>query len=87
LQAAEMLNCNLEHLRKSTRISKAGKADRDLLIYLLWQLGQLTNQQIGEKFGLTYSAVSQRVAIIKDLILNNQAVRNKFNRIKSQIKI
>jgi len=87
LQAAEMLNCNLKHLRKSTRISKAHKADRDLLIYLLWQTGQLTNQQIGEKFGLSYSAVSQRVSIFKGLLIKNQALRNKLNQIKSQIKI
>jgi hypothetical protein len=40
------------------RISKSVKADWDLLIYIVWQLGVATNQQIGEKFGLTYSAVS-----------------------------
>lgn len=87
LQAAEMSNCNLEHLRKSKRISKADKADRDILIYLLWQSGQLTNQQIGKKFGLTYSAVSQRVSIFKDLLRKNKAMKDKFNQIKSQIKI
>ncbi len=87
LQAAEMLNCNPEHFRTSSRIKKADKADRDLLIYLLWQAGQLTNQQIGEKFGLTYSAVSQRVSIFKILLKKNQALQNKINQIKSQIKI
>ncbi len=87
LQAAEMLNCNLEQLRKSKRISKADQADRDLLIYLLWQSGQLTNRQIGEKFGLTYSAVSRRVSILKDLLRKNQALQNKFNQIKARIKI
>ena len=87
LKAAEVLKCNLEHFRNSKRISKADKLNRDLLIYLLWQLGQLTNQQIGEKFGLTYSAVSQRVSIIKGLLIKNQALRKKFNQIKSQMKI
>jgi hypothetical protein len=43
--------------RESTRISKSVKTDRDLLIYIAWQLGVATNQDIGEKFGLTYSAV------------------------------
>jgi REP element-mobilizing transposase RayT len=87
IQAAEMLNCNLEQLRKSKRISKADKADRDLVIYLLWQSGQLTNQKIGEKFGLTYSAVSRRVSVFKDVIKKNQAMKNKFKQVKSQIKI
>ena len=87
LQAAEMLNCNLEHLRKYKRVSKADIANRDLLIYLLWQSGLLTNQQIGEKFGLTYSAVSQRVSIFTELLRENQALLVKFDQLRSQIKI
>ena len=87
LKAAEALKCNPEDFRKSKRISKADKLSRDLLIYLLWQLGQLTNQQIGDKFGLTYSAVSQRVSIFKGMLAENQAVCKKFNQIKSQMKI
>ena len=87
LQASEMLNCNPEHFHKSKRISEAQKLNRDLLIYLAWQSGQLTNQQIGEKFGLTYSAVSQRVSIFKDLLRKNQALQIKLNKIKSQINI
>ena len=50
----------------------ADKLNRDLLIYLLWQLGQLTNQQIGEKFGLSYSAVSQRVSNFKGLLIKTK---------------
>lgn len=84
-KAAKLLNCDPQHYRKSTRISDADKLDRDLLIYLLWHLGQTTNHQIGERFGLTYSAVSRRVRIFKDLLRNNQALQNKYNRIKSQI--
>jgi hypothetical protein len=81
------LKCNPEHFRKSKRISKTDKLNRDLLIYLLWQLGQQTNQQIGEKFGLTYSAVSQRISIFRALLIKNEALRKRFNQIKSQIKI
>jgi len=86
-QAAEKLKCNLEQFRKSARISKADTMNRDMLIYLLWQLGQLTNQQLGDKFGLSSSAVSRRVEIFKDLLLKNQALFDKFNRIKSRIKV
>jgi REP element-mobilizing transposase RayT len=87
LKAAGMLQCNPEHFRKSKRISKTDILNRDILIFLLWQLGQLTNQQIGENFGLTYSAVSQRVSIFKGILAENQAVCNKYNQIKSQMKI
>jgi putative transposase len=85
LRAAEILNCDPGQFLKSARVSKAHKADRDLLIYLLWQSGRLTNRQIGEKFGLTYPAVSQRVSIFKDSLRNSPALQNKYNRIKSQI--
>ena len=51
--------------QESTRIAKSVKTDRDLLIYITWQLGVATTQDNGEKCGLTYSAVSQRVRVIK----------------------
>ena len=54
---------------------------------LMWQSGQLTNLQIAEKFGLTYSAVSRRVGVFKDLLGNSTTLHKKFNRIKSLIKI
>ena len=55
------------------------KLKRDMLIYLMWQSGQLTNLQIAEKFGLSYSAVSQRVGVFKDLLGENTTLQNKFN--------
>jgi hypothetical protein len=45
------------------------------------------NLQIAEKFGLTYSAGSRRVGVFKDLLRQSTTVQNKFNRIKSLIKI
>jgi REP element-mobilizing transposase RayT len=86
-KAAGILNCDLDLCRESTRISKSVKADRDLLIYIVWQLGVATNQEIGEKIGLTYSAVSQRVRVIKELLNKDKEIERKYRRIKSQIKI
>ena len=87
LKAAKILSCDPQQYRKTGRISAADKEKRDLLIFLLWQTGQLTNQQIGVKFGLSYSAVSRRVRIFKDSLRNNRALENKFNQIKALIKI
>ena len=64
--AAGILKCDMDLYRDSARISKSSKADRDLLIYIAYQLGAATNQQIREKFGLTYSSVSQRVRVLKE---------------------
>jgi chromosomal replication initiation ATPase DnaA len=63
------------------------KAHRDLLIYIAWQLGVATNQQIGEKFGLTYSAVSQRVSVIKEMLNKDKELERKYRHIKSLMKI
>jgi hypothetical protein len=86
-QAAEILNCKLEDFQKTARVSQAEIMDRDLLIYLLWQSGQLTNIQIAEKFGLTYSAVSRRVGVFKNLLNQSTKLQEKFSRVKSLTKI
>ena len=52
-KAAGILKCDMDLYRESPRIAKSDKADRDLLIYIAWQLGVATNQETGEKFGLT----------------------------------
>ncbi len=43
--------------------------------------------KIGKKFGLTYSAVSRRVGVFKDLLRKNSGLQNKLNRVKAPIKI
>jgi REP element-mobilizing transposase RayT len=86
-KAAGLLKCDLNIFRESSRIPKSFKADRDLLIYIAWQLGVTTNQEIGTKFGLSYSAVSQRVKIIKDMLNKDKALERKYRQIKSLIKI
>jgi putative transposase len=86
-QAAEILNCKLDYFQKAARVSQSEIQNRDLLIYLMWQSGQLTNRQIAEKFGLTYSAVSRRVGVFKGSLSNSTKLQNKFIRVKSLIKI
>ncbi|MHC4639066.1 MAG: hypothetical protein ACYTBV_16435 [Planctomycetota bacterium] len=81
------MKCDMDLYRESSRISKSVKADRDLLVYIAWKLGVATNHQIGEKFGLTYSAVSQRVRVIKEMLNKDEELERKYRRIKSLIKI
>ena len=86
-QAAGILKCDMELCRKSARISKSSTLDRDLLIYTAWQLGVATNQQIGEKFGLTYSSVSQRARVIKEKLHKDKSLVKKYQHFKSLMKI
>jgi putative transposase len=87
IQAAKILNCKLEYFREAARVSQSDILDRDMLIYLMWQSGQLTNAQIAEKFGLTYSAVSRRAGVFKNMLRENKTLQQKLNRVKSLIKI
>jgi hypothetical protein len=86
-KAARLMKFDLELCRNSVRIPGWAKTDRDLLIYLVWQLGVATNPQIGEKFGLTYSAVSQRVRAIKEKLYKDKDLTARYKKIKSIIKI
>jgi hypothetical protein len=50
-----------------------------LLVYIGWQLGVATNQQIGDKFGLTYSAVSQRVSVVRKKLYRDKELSKNIN--------
>jgi chromosomal replication initiation ATPase DnaA len=56
-------------------------------MYIAWQLGVTTNLEIGEKFGLSYSTVSQRVSIIEEMLNKDKGLERKCRKIKSLIKI
>ncbi len=85
--AAKILDCDIETFRRSARISKKDVQNRDILLYYLRDTGRYTNKQIGELFGLTFSAVSRRANIIKSEIFKKTKIRRKYNLIKSTIKV
>jgi hypothetical protein len=84
-RTANELGCDVEAFRISARISARDVETRDLLIYLIWQSGGWTNQAIGGRFGLTYSAVSRRVSIFKNKLREDQALLQKFEKIRSSL--
>jgi hypothetical protein len=85
--AAKVINFNLTKLSQSDRILKKDIQDRDVLLYFLRGTGLYTNKQIGELFGLTYSAVSRRANIVKSEISEPSEMRQKYSLIKSMIKV
>lgn len=82
-EAAKALGCDLAGFRKSARISARDVDNRDLLIYLTWQFGGWTNQEIGDRFGLTYSAVSRRVSLFKSKLCEDKTLLQKFGQIRA----
>ena len=66
----------------------AGDKDkRDLLIYMFWKTGRFSNREIGNRFGLTYSAVSQRAKMITSRLPVDKDLRDQYTMLKSQIKV
>jgi len=86
-RALEILDFDMESAAKSRRIPAKEKHKRDLLIYLLWESGRLSNQMIGSFFGLSYSAVSRRVAEMRRRLDRERALSREFHSLKSQIKV
>jgi DNA-binding MarR family transcriptional regulator len=76
----------MDSLRNSPRVSESDKLNRDILLYLLWQEGKYTNIQIGNLLGLTHSAVSRRVTIIRKKMAQELNFRRQVKALKSQIK-
>jgi hypothetical protein len=57
------------------------------MIYMLWQTGRFTNQEIAKLFALTYSSVSRRVGFVRKQLRGDKLVRDKLDRANGLIKI
>ena len=86
-RAAEILDCNVESLRQSRRISVADKDNRDLLIFCLWETGVYTNREIGNLFGLTYSSISRRARITSERLKKKRKLNEKYRQLKLLINV
>ncbi|OQY98313.1 MAG: hypothetical protein B6D35_12505 [Candidatus Brocadia sp. UTAMX2] len=86
-KAAQALKCNTTDFLPSARISNSHKLNRDMLIYLLWSTGWYTNREIGNVFGLGYSSISRRVAVMKSKMSKDDEMHKRLEGIKSLIKV
>ena len=85
--AADQLGCDLTRVRAARRVSGGEKDKRDLLIYWVWQAGHLTNEQVGNLFGITYSAVSHNVTEIKKKMRTDKGLRALIRQLNSQFTL
>ena len=86
-EAAKILGCDLDQFRRGPRITKTDKDDRDLLVLCLWKTGVLTNDKIGDLFGVTYSSVSHIVRSVTLRIQQDSNLMGKFDRCYSLFRI
>ncbi len=85
--ASEALQIDLDQVCASRRISHDVRDHRDLLIYLLWESGRLSNQQIGSLLGISYSNVSRRISEFRRKLDIEKGLLQKYQAIKAQIKV
>lgn len=85
--ASKAMQIDLELLRKSKRISKALKDQRDLLIYLVWESGRFSNQEIGLQLGISYSNVSRRIMGIRKKLDKDRGLKEEYKKISALIKV
>jgi len=86
-KASKHLGFDINAARNAKKIGPEDKANRDMLVYLLWQAGRLSNNAIGEYFGLTYSSVSRCVKVITDRLSSDRDFKNRYYGLKSQFKL
>jgi putative transposase len=87
MEAAKILDCDLDHFRQVSRITKSERDDRNLLVFTVWKTGILTNDEIGNLFGMTYSSVSHIVKTVKLRIDKDRDLKKKYSKIYSLFKI
>jgi REP element-mobilizing transposase RayT len=85
-RAAAFLECDLDKCRLRGKVARETVQARDLLIYLVWQGGGQSNVGIGSRFGLTPSAVSRRIGIIKSELQRDPELRDRFEQLIRVLK-
>ena len=86
-EAEKILKFKVNTLTHAARLRGVQKDNRDLLVYLLWKSGHLTNAQIGQLFGLSYSAISHVVKSLKTRMPDNLELSKKCDRLNSLFKL
>jgi len=63
------------------------KNERDLLVYLVWKICRLSNEESGRLFGMTYSAISHILSSMRTRKQKEIDLQDRNNRIYSLYKM
>ena len=61
--------------------------DREWLVYLVWKICILSNEETGRLFGVTYSAISHILSSMRTRMQKDSDLRVKYNNIYSLYKM
>lgn len=85
--ASKFLAFDLESARRAKRITPVEKEKRDMLIFLLWKTGRLSNKQIGNLMGVTYSTVSKIISAFDDRIKKDYQLQAQYDTLYALFKV
>ena len=85
--ASALLGREMNGYAPGYRVRGEVKEDRDVVLYALWEMGAFRNKEIGQVFGVSYSAVSHIVRDVEERIKKDPRVGNKVKRVNSQFKM
>ena len=86
-KSAEIVQVDLDKYVQAKRLHGIDKHKRDLIVYLLWNKGLLTNEQLGSLFNMSHSAISHSAKRFKKKMINNKKLKNQFDKFNSQLKV
>jgi len=86
-ESAKVVQIDLDKCVQAKRLRGIDKHKRDLLVYLLWNKGLMTNEQLGRVFNISNSAVSHSVKVFKEKMINDKKVKNQFDKLNSQFRL
>jgi chromosomal replication initiation ATPase DnaA len=85
--ASALLGREMNGFALGHRVRGEMKEDRDVVLYALWEMGVYRNEEIGQVFGVSYSAVSHIVRDLKERIKKDSQIGRKVKRLNSQFKM
>ena len=86
-KAERILKCDVKRFVKAKRLAGNEKDIRNLLLYIIWRSGRLKNYQIGNLFGISYSAVSHAVKSIRARLPEDKKLQANFKQLNSQFTL
>ncbi|MBD3345055.1 MAG: hypothetical protein GF401_08340 [Chitinivibrionales bacterium] len=85
-KAGRIVGRNFDNMKRPGRLYGEDKINRDFLIFMLWETGMYTNEEIAVNFGLSYSSVSKAVSALRKRFMEDEPLRGRFEEIRDQFK-
>ena len=86
-KSAKIVQIDIDKCVQAKRLHGIDKHKRDLIVYLLWNKGLMTNEKLGRLFNMSYSAISHCVKTFKEKMNKDKKVKNQFEKLNSQFKL